>query len=445
MRSAFLLSCFALLLAVPAGAQDADRDRVTALAMEAHLKAGDALREKAAIDGALAEYRKALELHAALRAAPAAIPGRAARRADARLPDGWDAADAIVAGLKWLAAHQDEDGKWDCDGFMRHDPAEDKCDGAGGSLYDVGVTSLALLAFLGAGYTDRGNESENPYGKTVRLAIRYLMTVQAEDGVFGPRASQHYVYNHALATLAMCDAYWMTRNPRYKKPAQDALNYIAMARNPYMAWRYEPRSGENDTSVTALCTMALKSGKFGGLEVDPDAFEGARQWIEKMTDPDTGRTGYHMRGGMPARPQAQIDAFPAQHSEAMTAAGILTRIFTGEDPRSSATVRMGADLCAAKPPRWEEGKVDMYYWYCGTLAMFQVVGAHGRGWRDHLRVAVGSSQNSEGARAGSWDPAGAWGIDGGRVYATALMTMCLEVEYRYDRVVGVLPDDRRGR
>ena len=33
----------------------------------------------------------------------------------------------VEAGLKWLADHQDihGDGRWDCDGFMKHDPAHD--------------------------------------------------------------------------------------------------------------------------------------------------------------------------------------------------------------------------------------------------------------------------------------------------------------------------------
>ena len=37
---------------------------------------------------------------------------------------------------------------------------------------------------------------------------------------------------------------------------------------------------------------------------------------------------------------------------------------------------------------------------------------------------------------GSWDPKGPWGPDGGRVYSTAMMALCLEVYYRYDRVFG---------
>jgi hypothetical protein len=349
--------------------------------------------------------------------------------------------DNVELGLKWLADHQDVDGSggWDCDGFMKHDPADDKCDGPGGALYDVGVTGLALLAFLGAGYTDRGATHENPFARNVRAGLRYLMSQQDEEGCFGTRASQHFMYNHALAALAICEAYWLTRNPRYKKSAQDALNFIARSRNPYLAWRYEPRGGENDTSVTGWMIMALKSGKYGGLEIDMDAFDGARTWIDKVTDPDFGQVGYNMPGGTSARPEGMQDRFPPEKTQSMTAAGILTRIFLGEDPRSSKMIKMGADLCLEHPPVWdpEAGTIDMYYWYYATLALFQVGGDHWKRWNRAMTDAIVKHQwpRKSGSRTGSWDPIGPWGPDGGRVYSTACMVLCLEVYYRYDRVI----------
>jgi len=350
--------------------------------------------------------------------------------------------NAVELGLEWLAKHQDvdSDGKWDSDDFMKHDRPEDKCDGPGGALYDVGVTGLSLLAFLGAGYTDRGSKRENKYARNVRMGLRYLMQSQAEDGVFGTRATHAFIYNHAIATLAMCEAYWMTGNPRYKKPAQEGLNFLAMARNPYMAWRYEPRSGENDTSVTGWCVMALKSGKFANLEVDPDAFEGARQWIDKMTEPNFGQVGYNYQGGTSSRPEGKQDRFPAEKTQAMTAAGILTRIFLGEDPRRSEMIKKGGELCLALPPVWnpDDGSIDMYYWYYATLALYQVGGTTWDRWNKSMVKAIVESQHGEGsgARIGSWDPIGCWGDDGGRVYSTATMVLCLEIYYRYDRVFG---------
>ena len=37
----------------------------------------------------------------------------------------------------------------------------------------------------------------------------------------------------------------------------------------------------------------------------------------------------------------------------MTAAGVLTRIFCGEDPQTNEWIDKGADLMAKKPPRWD--------------------------------------------------------------------------------------------
>jgi hypothetical protein len=342
--------------------------------------------------------------------------------------------NAVETGLRWLAEHQDvhEDGRWDCDGFMKHDPAGDRCEGPGRALHDVGVTGLAVLAFLHAGYLDRDDKRGSKYATNVRAGLRYLIRSQGDDGVFGARVARDFMYDHAIATLVMCEAFWRTRNPRYKKPAQDGLDFIARARNPCWAWRYEPRGGENDTSVTGWCVMALKSGRYAGLEIDPDAFEGARTLIDHMTDPDTGRVGYNSRGGRPGRPGGMQDRFPAEKSQSTTAVGVLCRMLIGEDPRTSERIRKGADLCLLSPPLWDDGSIDMYYWYFGTQALFQVGGESWTKWNEALKTAIVAQQHGDGAGAcaGSWDPIDAWGEEGGRVYATALMVLCLDVYYR---------------
>src|SRR5262249_52382021 len=74
---------------------------------------------------------------------------------------------------------------------------------------------------------------------------------------------------------------------------------------------------------------------------------------------------------------------------------------------------------------------DEYFWYYGTLAMFQHGGDEWREWNDAQRDLIVSLQQTNGKFAGSWDPKGKWAGIGGRIYSTALSTLCLEVYYRY--------------
>ena len=122
----------------------------------------------------------------------------------------------------------------------------------------------------------------------------------------------------------------------------------------------------------------------------------------------------------------------------MTAVALLCRIFLGQDPEEHPVLRKQADLLLRVPPVWDPDGFgcDMYAWYYGAYAMFQMGGRHWKAWKPALREAVVETQRRDGDLAGSWDPAGPWGYSGGRVYSTALMTLCLEVYFRYGRVLG---------
>jgi hypothetical protein len=265
-----------------------------------------------------------------------------------------------------------------------------------------------------------------------------LKQIQDPEGCFGPRTTNHFTYNHAIGALAMAEAYALTASPLFKQSAQQAIDFIHKAQNPYLAWRYGVRPGDNDTSVTGWMIMALKSAKAAGLRVDQAGFDGTAAWIEKATEPEYGRVGYTSRGTGPARPQNLMDKFPADKSESLTAVGILARIFVGEDPRKSEIIQKGTDLCLKALPVWDEqsGAIDMYYWYYATLALFQVGGDAWKQWNTAMKSEIIDHQHKEGDEKGSWDPAGPWGHEGGRVYSTAVCVMCMEVYYRYAKVFG---------
>jgi hypothetical protein len=346
---------------------------------------------------------------------------------------------AVKDGLEWLKWHQSPDGSWDCDGFMTNcgKIGSTICGGPGVATHDVGMTGLALLAFLGDGHTTR----EGQYKDVVARGVKWLKDQQDPDmGLLGPQIGKEYLYDHAIGTLAICEAYYFSKSPLIKRTAQDAINFITRSRNPYAAWRYEyPPTGENDTSVTGWMVFALKSAEDAGLEIDPQAYVGALSWIDEVTDPATGRVGYTELGTVSSRVPGVNEHFPPEKGEALTAVGLLCRFFMGQDPKDVPMMEKHAQLMKTKLPKWDPDGFgcDMYYWYYGSYAMYQMGGTqYWEAWNKAMKPAVVDSQRREGDEKGSWDPVGPWGFSGGRVYSTALMVLCLEVYYRYAKVLG---------
>jgi len=342
-----------------------------------------------------------------------------------------DPDSAVFAALKWLKNHQSPDGRWDGGGFDVQCKLN-RSDGPGDSAFSTGVTGLSLLAFLGAGETHQTGSCRT----TVKNGLKWLRDVQDSEGCFGPRTSQHFLYNHACAALAMTEAYGMTGSGAFKAPAQNGVGFILKARNPYLAWRYNfPADGENDTSVTGWMVMALKSAKLSGLDIETGAVKDAISWVDKMTEPEFGRTGYQQRGGPPARTNEAMAKFPAGKSESLTEVGLTVRIFGGHDVKSDEMIGKGADLLAKCLPKWDvdQGTIDFYYWYYGSLAMFQVGGERWNKWNAAMKTSLLDHQRLEKDRCeyGSWDPIDPWSSEGGRVYATAMNCLTMEVYYRY--------------
>jgi len=346
-------------------------------------------------------------------------------------------AAAIDAGLKWLANHQDEDGKWDCDGFMKHDSADSEiCNGPGNAVHDVGVTGLALLAFLGDGSTMRSG----PYKKNIKKGVLWLKGQQQENGLFGSNASHDFIYDHAIAAYAMCEAYGLSEYKLLRKTAQNGLNYLESHRNPYSVWRYQPRDNDNDISVTGWAIMAYESGEFFELKVNTGALKLCETFLDQVSDP-TGKHGYTKQGeGSSRKPGEHGTKFPIEKGEALTAVGLFCRFFMNQDPKEKPVMKAAANLLRSKPPVWDEksGSIDHYYWYYATYALFQYGGSHWTDWQKKLETAVVKNQHRDKGKKnliGSWDPIGAWGEDGGRVYSTAILTLTLEAYYRYSRLV----------
>ena len=347
----------------------------------------------------------------------------------------------VREGLEWLAAHQAPDGSWSAASFSNRCGALGAtiCDGAGSPVHDVGVSALALLAFLGDGHT---TFLPGPHRETVARGINWLRAQQDPDsGLIGTRGSLEFLYDHVLATLALSEAYGFSKSPILRAPCQRAVDYIQRARNPYGAWRYEvPGNGESDTSVTGWVVFALQTAADSSLRVDPAALQGALSFLDEVTGAD-GRTGYTQVGQGSSRVPGVNDHYPREANETLTAVSLLCRIFLGQDPAHEPLLLQQAELLGKALPGWDpEGLTnDLYGWYYGTYSLFQLSG-HPRGkrlwsaWSAALESALAETRRRDGDARGSWDPVGPWGHSGGRVYSTALAVLTLEVRYRYARI-----------
>ena len=137
------------------------------------------------------------------------------------------------------------DGGWEGAGFDRwcdgKPAAGARPDGPGKAQYDVGRHGPRAPAPSSAPATRTAASHRSP--RSSATGLRYLKNVQDPEGCFGPRATQHYIYNHAIAALAMVEAYGMTESPIYKGSAQKALDFIALVAQPVLrvALRREAR------------------------------------------------------------------------------------------------------------------------------------------------------------------------------------------------------------
>jgi hypothetical protein len=347
----------------------------------------------------------------------AALRGGGSKRSEA----------AVDAALEWLARHQERDGRWDCD----------KYEGRG--LNDPGVSGLALLAFLSAGHTEKTGK----YRDNVSAAVRWIMSLQSQNGMIGnrPEFTEHHsgwAYHHAICGLALAEAYGMGRNQVVGEAAQRAVDYsVNVHQANYSGWRYRPRTAA-DVSVTGWFVMQLKSASIAGLRVDGKGFQGAMVFLDEITtkpgdnanDPYGGRAGYTSHPGN----RATGGMFTTT-----TAMAMLGRLFMGWRHNDPVLVGGAQYLMENLPEygnfdhcRGNGGQWPFYYWYYGTLVMFQMGGNYWKAWNGALRDMLIRHQRKGGDQDGSWDPIGAGETKyAGRVYSTALGALCLEVYYRY--------------
>lgn len=322
----------------------------------------------------------------------------------------------IRRALRWLARNQEEDGSW----------AVSKWGGNHTEGARVGLTGLCLLAFLGDGHTEKVGE----FKVAVRKAVKYLKNAQAEDGCIGKNNSQHSShsgegYNHAIAGLALVEAYGMAEVRSTKIAAQKAVDYTLKSQKEYSGWRYGPNTPA-DLSVTGWYVMQLKSAKIVQLKVSANGFRGAVRFLDTVTEKPNEQSNDYYGGRC-----KYMDG--RNYNAVMTSVGMVCRQFMGWK-RTDPILMGGQRELLKNLPVWDgNGAWTYYYWYYGSLAMFQMKGHGWKKWNVAMRKAILDNQiiSKDPKLDGSWEPVKD-GAKAGRAYSTAMGALCMEVYYRYE-------------
>ena len=374
---------------------------------------------------------------------------------------------AVELALRWLVKQQERrgsnDGLWSLVGPYTDGGAEEN---------RVAATAMALLALQGAGNTPETGD----HAEAVAAGWQAILKTQTEAGNFTPASDGNTsaagnMYGHGQLTIALCEAFAMTRAARFEEPARRAIRYCLAAQLPDGGWRYHlPDLDEDglrnswknrgDLSITGWFLLALKTAEMAGL-TEPgidEAYAQAGAFIEQLRIvPQEPNRQQPLVAAKPAdlalgydyqfNPLAPFRKFQA----AITAEAILGRLFLGaspDDPHVVASVeRLLAESPIWFPPRRDRqevefaalprravrgGEKNVYAWYYITQVCHHVGGTAWRSWNRDMRTLLPANQEQRGREAGSWSPAlDLYGVKGGRLFTTALSACMLEIYYRH--------------
>lgn len=335
-----------------------------------------------------------------------------------------DTEKAVSMALKWLAAHQDPNtGAWS----LTHSiVCNGQCDHAGKRRFSQNAaTGLALMCYLGAGQTHLEGEYKQTVFKGLGFLIKNMKFQKGLGSWYVGGGGQGYddMYAHGIASIAMCEAYGMTKDPALLEAAQNGINFLAYAQNPSTGgWHYAPQ-GLGDTSVVGWQMMALKSAAMSGLSLDLNVVRNANSFLDQMSWGDYGSFYHYSHGSVKTN---------AGYNSSTTACAVLCRMYSGL-PKDHPSIKIAVERFSNDGP----SPTNTYYNYYATQVMKQVGGPEWEKWNVRMRDKLVASQEKSGHMAGSWywaDPHG--GDSGGRLYITCMATMMLEVYYRYMPLYG---------
>jgi len=329
---------------------------------------------------------------------------------------------AVLNALRWYMTQQNPDGSWGKDGF------------------EVPMTAFAILCFLGRGELPHTSAE---FGDAVQRGLIFLVESIKPNGLFAVPPGSNYSYSHAIAAYALCEAYSMTRNPIFKDAIERALVPIIQGQHPTGGWDYNlAQSDRNDLSFAGWCAQAIAAGysALGQSGIYVLGLEKAYQMVAPGVKTNYGQAADRSRGGF-----GYVGPDP---NSGLTAVGVLALQLTGH-ARAPET-RAGLNTLDTWTVGWDDTSfgakpgAGQYYFYYATQCMFHEGGQRWTRWNNAMKPAYTRAQTVIPAQRsgyvdhlgqpqaiGYWDYEEAHTMNDGFLFRTAIVTLQLEVYYRY--------------
>lgn len=334
-----------------------------------------------------------------------------------------EAQAAIESGLKWLSNGQRENGSWTLSGAT--DVGASAGSGLAAADDPVAATALALLPFLAEGVTHRRSsitsEELAPYRNLVERGLQFLARNQATTADDSNGAIGSNLMGHTLATLALAEAYGLTKDDRLRPFLKSALTYLLRAQQDRDGgWREQP-DGPEELSTTAWDVMALRNAQYAHVAVPRKALKRTEMFMEDCgAGPASSRQSlYANTPGNEAAPTA-------------TATGLFVRQLLGWQ-KSDPSLTTGCQyLMTHLPPERGDATDDIDYYFFATQVLRNMEGDDFDLWNYLVQKHLVSTQQQEQPFSGSWRPhqEGA-SLRNSRMYATTLSLLTLQVSYRH--------------
>ncbi len=255
--------------------------------------------------------------------------------------------------------------------------------GRSGTQEDVEVTGWCLLVFLGAGYSPLSKDVHDgrDFGTLVGEGLQALLDRQDARGGFGAPGCAA----HAVATLAVSEAYGLTCRQEYREPAQKAIDLLGA--NPAKGAR-----------PLAWQVMALKSAELGDLRFPRAAYDESLRRMARLRAAEPG-------------------------SAFVRAANVMSSIFI---------LKSKADLDVTGLMEVDPSKLELDAAYLNSLAAFQYDGPGGASYKRYRQAEKAWILPLQAREPGLCER-GSWPAEGtrARLQAACHAALLNEVYYAY--------------